>query len=118
MSPKAPSYRLYHAALLRYVSESSEPALAHAYELGRNAMYGGNGLLHILNLHEKSITAILDSTRRDDEFRWRINSSIKFLVEALSPFEMACHGYFALLERTSGKVRQREPLHARLHDRR
>lgn len=98
MSTKFPSVTVYHAALLDYILGSGESGLAHAYELGRNGFDAGCGLLQILHVHEKALGIILDSTPLDEEVRRRVNASTAFLVEALSPFEMASHGYRALLK--------------------
>ncbi|HEX9492981.1 MAG TPA: phosphatase RsbU N-terminal domain-containing protein [Thermoanaerobaculia bacterium] len=98
MSGRLPTIAVYHAALLDYVLRSDESGLAHAYELGRSGFDSGCGLLQILHVHDKALGIILDSTPVDDEIRRRVNASVKFLVEALSPYEMAFHGYRDLLK--------------------
>src|SRR6266540_2461319 len=98
MQKRTPSFRAYHAALLDYVLGSGESALADAYELGRTGLDEDCSLMHILELHEKAVNTILGSTPGDDEFRRRLNASMQFLIEALSPFEMAFRGYHALLK--------------------
>ena len=94
----APPFRVYHAALLDYVLGGDEPSLTHAYEIGRSGFKSGCGLLDIVHVHENALSVILESTPVGDEFRRRIQVAAKFLAEALSPFEMACHGYRAVLE--------------------
>lgn len=108
MGTSSPSFPVYHAALLDYVLSSGEPGLAHAYELGRTAFEAGCGLLHIVQVHEKAVNAILEPTPAGDELRRRMNASARFLIEALSIFEMACHGYRGLL-RVPGDAHRRRP---------
>jgi len=98
MSTRVPTIDLYHAALRDYLQRTDESGLADAYDLGRTGLDAGCGLMQILHVHEKALGIILDSTPVDDEVRRRVNDSAKFLVEALSPFEMACHGYRDLLK--------------------
>jgi hypothetical protein len=105
----SPSYSVYHSALLDYVVGGGEPGLASAYELGRTGFNSGCGLLHMVLVHEKALNAILASTPVGDEFRRLIDVASKFLVEAMSPFEMACHGYHALLT-TYQRQHPRSPL--------
>lgn len=93
-----PTIDAYHRALRDYLRRSDESGLAHAYDLGRTGLDTGCGLMEILHVHEKALGVILDSTPLHDEVRRRINGSARFLLEALSPFEMASNGYRALLK--------------------
>ena len=93
-----PTVGVYHAALLDYLLRNDESGLAHAYDLGRTGLDSGCGLLQILHVHEKALGIILDSTPVDDEIRRRVNASVKFLTEALSPFAMATNGYRELVK--------------------
>jgi hypothetical protein len=91
------SARTYRAALLDYLGGNGEAGLACAYELGRNGMDEGSGLLVLLRIHQEAVRAILASTPAEDK-RWlRLNASEEFLMEALSPFEIASRGYLALI---------------------
>ncbi|MGZ5475755.1 MAG: phosphatase RsbU N-terminal domain-containing protein [Thermoanaerobaculia bacterium] len=103
MSTKSLSYSVYHAALLDYMLGSGEPGLAHAYELGRSGFDAGCGLLHVLDVHERAVNTILESTPAGDEVRRRVYASTKFLAEAMSAFEMACRGYRAFLQAPGDK---------------
>ena len=98
MSNRVPTIDVYHAALRDYLLRADESGLAQAYHLGRSGLDAGCGLMQILHVHEKALGIILDFTPVDDEVRRRVNDSSKFLVEALSSFEMACHGYRDLLK--------------------
>jgi phosphoserine phosphatase RsbU-like protein len=82
---------------------SGESALADAYELGRRGLDEDCSFMHILELHEKAVTTILQSSSADDEFRQRLTASMLFLVEALSPFEMAFRGYRAFLNASASE---------------
>lgn len=105
MNTSSVSFHVYHALLLDYVLGSGESGLAHAYELGRTGFEGGCGLLHIVQVHEEAVNTILESTPAGDELLRRVSASAKFLVEVLSPFEMACHGYRALLRMSTDPTR-------------
>ena len=98
MSSKFPTLTVYHAALLEYLLRDDERGLSHAYELGRSGLHSGCGVLQILDVHEKALGIILDSTPVDHELRRRVNASSRFLAEALAPFGMASDGYKAVLK--------------------
>lgn len=110
MNTSSVPFRAYHAALLDYVLGSAESGLAHAYELGRTGFEAGWGLLHIVQVHDEAVNTILESTPAGDELRRRVSASSKFLAEVLSPFEMACHGYRALLRMSIDPMRPWPPL--------
>jgi hypothetical protein len=88
----------YCAALLGYLSGSGESGLACAWELGRVGMDEGSGLLQIVQVHHQAVNAILEATPSADGRLPTIYASEEFLMEALSTFDMASRGYFALLE--------------------
>ena len=90
--------RQYRAALLDYLLGSGETGLARAYDLGRQAMSDGLGLLLIVRAHQSAANAILESTRDVRETLRRLKASEDFLMEVLSPFEMSYRRYVALLE--------------------
>jgi hypothetical protein len=106
MAIRTSSFRLYHAALLDYVRDSSESSLAHAYEIGRSGLNAGVGLLHILHWHYDAVNTILDTMHAGDEFRRRVNASTEFLMEAVSPFEMAYQGYRSGLKGSTKRHRR------------
>jgi hypothetical protein len=95
---KAPTPPGYETALLAYVRDNAEANLVNAYQFGRTTLDAGCGLLQILHVHEKAMGIILDATPVNEELRRRFDASARFLFEALSPYEMACAGYRALLE--------------------
>ena len=89
--------RRYRAALLDYMLGSGESGRERAYELGRLAMHDSLGPLQILRVHQQALDSILQSTRRGHEGLQQLRASQEFLMESLSPFEMAYRGYVDLL---------------------
>jgi hypothetical protein len=87
--------RQYRAALLDYLLGSGESGRERAYELGRCAIGSSLGLLQILRVHQQALSAIFvfESASSPGEGRRRLKASQEFLMEALSPFDMACRGY-------------------------
>jgi hypothetical protein len=85
--------RQYRAALLDYLLGSGESGRERAYELGRCAIGSSLGLLQILRVHQQALSAILESASSPGEGLRRLKASQEFLMEALSPFDMACRGY-------------------------
>lgn len=97
--------RLYRAALLGYLLSSGETQRARAYDLGRTAIAEGFSLLDVLRTHYRAVNTVLEATNDTRRGMARLKAAEDFLLEALSPFEMACRGYVALLP-----GRDREPL--------
>jgi hypothetical protein len=96
--------RRYRAALLDYMLGSGESGRARAYELGRLAMLDSLGPLQILRVHQQALDSILQSTRRGPEGLQQLRASQEFLMESLSPFEMAYRGYVDLLPTGDGRL--------------
>lgn len=90
--------RRYRAALLDYLLGSDEAGLVRAYDLGRSAMREGLGLLEVVRVHHATTRTIVGSARDVDGVLKTLDGSGEFLLEALSPFEMAYRGYVASLE--------------------
>ena len=89
--------RLYRAALLGYLLSGGEKQRARAYDLGRTAITDGFSLLDILRTHYRALNTVLEATPDPRRGMVRLKAAEDFLLEALSPFEMACRGYVALL---------------------
>jgi phosphoserine phosphatase RsbU-like protein len=109
--------RRYRAALLDYLLGSGEKALVRAHDLGRSAIDEGLGLLHVLRAHQRTVNAVLESSRNVNENLRRLNAAEDFLMETLSPFEMIYRGYVALV-RTEGDPRRERLVRARGRHRR
>ena len=89
--------RRYRAALLDYLLGNRETELARAYDLGRQALVDGHGLLDVLRTHQRAMHAIIEASRNPEETLKRLDASWEFLTEMLSPFEMTTRGYVSSL---------------------
>jgi Phosphoserine phosphatase RsbU, N-terminal domain len=61
----------YMAALRQYLKNPGEPMLQCGYELGRNAVESGLGVLETAALYQKSLAKVLSGAQRAEESRWR-----------------------------------------------
>jgi signal transduction histidine kinase len=84
----------YVLALQQYLAEPEEPALARAYELGRKALTEGLGVLAMATAHARALSDVLTGRVTDTERTQVLRALEAFLVEALSPFEMAHRGFW------------------------
>ncbi len=84
-------YDTYGARLDAYLSGDGEEALSHAYELGREALLSGLGLIDIIETHH----AVLETFgTQDPEDAIRLaREALVFLEECLSPYELTHRGY-------------------------
>src|SRR3989475_2681191 len=83
----------YTRSLQDYLAEAGETNLHHAYELGRQALAEGLGILEIASMHHHALATVAGSIRTPEEMRNISKSAEKFFAEALSPFEMAHRGF-------------------------
>ena len=79
----------YEATLHEYLAAAEESALLHGYEIGRNALSEGVGLLDIVTMHSRSVAAAMSRAVSEKEKQLLMQAQTEFLIEALSPFEMA-----------------------------
>lgn len=77
----------YREALRDYLGGSGEAALHKAYELGRQALASGIGLLGLVDIHQAATAAVLKA-RAGPAMPDLQRSAGRFLMESLSPFEM------------------------------
>lgn len=83
----------YAKTLQTYLSAPGGEAVLHeAYELGREALKSGLGVLDVATLHHGALAAILARSSKVSA-RTRIVKAADFLAETLSPFEMTLRGY-------------------------
>jgi signal transduction histidine kinase len=82
---------MYRTALKSYLADGGEAPLHEAYELGRQAMGSGVGLLGLVNIHHTALTALIRESPGD--MAQRLEGSYRFLVESMSPFEMMQIGH-------------------------
>jgi PAS domain S-box-containing protein len=83
----------YTRTLHEYLAEAGESNLNHAYELGRQALAEGLGILEMASLHHHALATVAGSIRAPEEMRNISKSAENFFAEALSPFEMAHRGF-------------------------
>jgi signal transduction histidine kinase len=83
----------YFDALEAYVSSAEEGALLDAYELGRQIMDSGGGVLDLSSVHQDAMAAAMRRTRAGRGRELAARRCHEFLDEALSPFEMAQRGF-------------------------
>ena len=84
----------YAAALAAYLDAPDEDALSSAYELGREAMVEGMGVLDVASVHRSALRALV--IPKPSEVQPGICEAAEdFYAELLSPFEMSLRGYRA-----------------------
>lgn len=79
----------YRRALQASLAQGGETPLHDAYELGREALASGMGLLDLVNTHHVSLLGIIgDNPLPHAGTARRIELAGRFLVECLSPYQM------------------------------
>ena len=91
-SPPPAFALLYAEALERHLLRSGEQALHHAYELGRQALGEGLGILDLTLFHHGALSQFANRHPSDDNPDW-LELAADFLAECLSSFEMTLLGY-------------------------
>lgn len=78
---------LYAGALGKYLTGGGEAPLQDAYELGRQGLTGGSGVLQMVDLHHAALASLLgaDKSHLSSE---PIVKAGQFFAESMSPFEM------------------------------
>ena len=81
----------YEEALRSYLSGADEGALWRAYELGRESLESGIGLLDLLLLHRDALDRNFEDPLTPAQVIRLVDAeaAVDFLLEALAPFEMA-----------------------------
>src|SRR4051794_30946838 len=78
----------YISAVAAHVEEENETSLSRAYELGREALAQGLGILDVLSLHDAVQRELVFAA--SDAERPRVAAAVSnFFREFLSPFEMS-----------------------------
>lgn len=77
---------IYQKALKEYLTEGGEAPLHQAYELGRQALDSGTGLLGLVSIHQEATTWLLKEA--DGDTLRRFHDAHYFLLESMAPFEM------------------------------
>jgi hypothetical protein len=79
--------RDYRAAFLRYVAQRSEAALTVGYQLGRQSVERGTGLLDLVQVHHEVLAEVLAESPADSADL--ASAAAEFLLEVVSTFDMA-----------------------------
>ncbi len=85
--------RNYTPPFLAYLSREDEAGLRDAYELGRQAMSGGVGILGLVDVHNSVVLELVATARTVPAAYDVARAAATFLVEALSSFEMTQRGF-------------------------
>lgn len=104
----------YAEALEKHLLRSGEQALHHAYELGRQALAQGLGIIDITLFHHGALARFIGTRGADQNSDW-LELSADFLVECLSSFEMTLLGYKEANDRLTAA---HEQLKAEIEERR
>lgn len=83
----------YGQALSDYLRDGSEAQLQRAYEIGREAVRNGSGLLELQRAHDAGIRQVIRDAKEVETALSMIQGANRHLAEALAPFEMALRGY-------------------------
>jgi PAS domain S-box-containing protein len=83
----------YASALREYIAKAEEAALERAYELGRQAIAAGLGVLEMTELHHEALMQALAAGGDFDDAARIVKSAEHFFEESLTPFEMAHRGF-------------------------
>jgi signal transduction histidine kinase len=83
----------YGDALGDYMRSANEEALLHAYELGRQIMDSGGGVLDLAATHQSAFEELIGRRSGHPGRQLAVRRSYEFLSECLAPFEMAQRGF-------------------------
>jgi PAS domain S-box-containing protein len=110
--PDLPSVaQRYRAALREFVASRSEAALQTAYEVGREAIAAGWGILDMMHLHQDAQIELLASDACAEgglDLEEAARAACAMLAESLSPFEMTHRGFreaYATLRQSEARYR-------------
>jgi signal transduction histidine kinase len=100
----------YVSALATYLRARDEAALSCAYEIGRQAVAQGLGVLDMAVLHQAAVGVLIVSAAPEKQLLTAATAA-DFFTELLSPFEMSFRGYRAAneeLQRLNESLRQQK----------
>lgn len=83
----------YGVALQDFLAGRGEAATLRAYQLGRQAMAVGFGLMELAAAHGEALASRLQGATSPEEGTRLAKETTDFLAEALAPFEMAQRGF-------------------------
>jgi len=82
----------YRAAFGEYAQRGGEAALSRAYDLGRRAISEKKSLIEIAAWHHQALHGMLADAQGTARHEELLAAASEFLVETLSPYEMAHRG--------------------------
>lgn len=85
--------KCFLSALQEFLSQDNETGLERAYELGREAIAGGLGVLDVTSAYQESVQFLLSGASGPEERAGIGTKSAAFFSESLSPFEMTHRSY-------------------------
>jgi len=86
--PRNEFEREYARALGNYLLSGGEAPLEEAYELGRQALTSGDGVLAITHLYHQALAAALSQGPGRSQPSAAVSKAAQFFAESMSPFEM------------------------------
>ena len=95
----------YETSLRNYLLRGDEESLFQAYELSRQAIAAGLGVMAILENHRNALMSLLRGLPADVDSETVIDHSYDFLREVVSPFEMLRLGFFEASATVEGLTR-------------
>jgi signal transduction histidine kinase len=78
---------------LEYASALVDYLAGGAYQLGRNALAGGLGVLEMAALHQEALVTALLRMLAPEESAHTVRRASEFFAESLAPFEMTRRGF-------------------------
>ncbi len=104
----------YRSGLQDHLAGLGEAALQRAYDLARQAMSSGLGVLDIAAVHRDALVAVLLQAATSEERTRTAARAAEFFTETLAPFEMTLRGF----QEANTKLRElNETLGQRVADR-
>src|SRR5579863_3490444 len=86
--------RAYSSALAHYLRQGGEAALSRAYDMGRQGLQEGRGVLGMLALHQEAMERILSDPDARNHLKCDVfTRASAFFRESMSPFEMTHRAY-------------------------
>jgi signal transduction histidine kinase len=83
----------YAEALVEYLVGGGEAALLRAYQVGREALSEGLGVLEVAALHQEALVTALLHMLAPEESTQIASRASEFFAESLAPFEMTQRGF-------------------------
>ena len=92
MSTAPAGVALYVRALRDFLADRSGGAIEQAYDLGRQALEAGLGILDVVRMHHEAVALVLATPPEPAEAAGTREAIERFFTEVLGPFEMVYRG--------------------------